>query len=490
MQNTEDILRAMLNNSDGLTSKMLATLIREHRSSEGAKRLKLWNRYTLKDVPIMSHPVPNYTKVNEKLAHDFYADVVDTKTGYMGNEVTTSLNRDEYKTNNILNEPAYQADRKHLSDFQMDTSSEDMNSEMVSLAGATGIGYRLLYVPSGLNVVKAVNLNPWEVIFVYDDSLDEAVGAIRYYIINSTEYTNNGESLKEITVVEWYDKQTVTYYIDNGDLNFRLDTSKGEEGINEDGETFRSGGQPHLFDGVPIIPFPNNGLTTAEPEKVLSLIDAYDLIMSATTSEIEQFRLAYMFAKGSGLLVDDDFMKDLRQTGVFPLPEGGEIGFVNKEMAIEGVKVILDEIRKNIYQFSNSVDMSKDYGGDMRVLGWQVTLFPLENSAKITERKFRKALREQYRMLTKYWGKYQGVEIDPMAIKYTFTRNFPKDIMGEAETLNLLLTAVSKETAFSQISFIDDPEAEIKKMEDETDPFRNPLENQEVVKKEREIDVN
>jgi len=473
MQTTQDILKAMESGTDGLTSKMLATLITEHRVSEGHRRQKLWNRYTLKDVPIQHHKVANYVKVNEKLAHDFYADVVDTKTGYMGNEVTTSLDRDEYKTNDVLNESAYQADRKHLAEFQIETSSEDMNSEMVSLAGSTGIGYRLLYVPAGKNDVKAMNLFPWEVIYVYDDSLDEAVGAIRYYTIDSTEFTHDGKKLKEITVVEWYDKETVTYYIDNGDLNFRLDTGKGEEFINEEGQPTSSGSQPHLFDGVPIIPFPNNGLTTAEPEKAIDSIDAYDLIMSATTSEIEQFRLAYMYAKGAGLLIDNEFMKMVEQTGTFGLESDGEIGFINKELAIEGVKVILDEIRKNIYQFSKSVDMSKDYGGDMRVIGWQVTLFPLENSSKITERKFRKALREQYRLLTKYWKTYQGVDIDPNAINYTFTRNFPRDIMGEAEALNLLLTAVSKETAFSQMSFIDDPEAEIAKMEDETDPFRD-----------------
>jgi SPP1 family phage portal protein len=116
--------------------------------------------------------------------------------------------------------------------------------------------------------------------------------------------------------------------------------------------------------------------------------------------------------------------------------------------------------------------MSKDFGGDMRVIGWQVTLLNLENSCKITERKFKKALREQYKLLTEYWKTFKGVDIDPDAITYTFTRNFPKDIFSEAETLNLLLTAVSKETAYSQMSFIDDPEAEIAKLEEEGSPFR------------------
>lgn len=459
MQTTDDILKAMESDVEGLTSKMLADLIKGFRNSKGKRYLELWNRYTLKDVPIYHHKVANYTKVNEKLANDFYADIVDTKTGYMGNEVTTSLNRERYKVDGELDEKEYLADREHLRDFQVNTSSEDENSEMVALAGATGIGYRLLYVPEGKNDVLTMNLEPWEVIYIFDASLNEAVAAIRFFTIELKEFGDDTKT-NEITVVEWYDKTDITYYIDNGDLNFRIDTTKGVEGT-----------QPHLFNGVPIIPFLNNGLEFAEPQKVTTLIDAYDLIMSATTSEIEQIRLAYMFLKGSGMEVDDPFIKSLEQTGILPLEDDGEAGFINKVLDMGGIKIILDELRKNIYEFSKSIDMSKDFSGEMRVIGWQVALLNLENSSVVTERKFKRALREQYRLLTDYWIKYQHVTIDPKSIEFTFTRNFPRDIQSEAETLNLLLGAVSTETAYAQMSFIDDPEAEIKKKETEVNPF-------------------
>lgn len=456
-QTTDDIIKAMESDVTGITSKMIADLIANFRNSKGKDYIKLWKRYTLEDVPIYHHKVANYTKVNELLANDFYADIVDTKTGYMGNEVTTSLNREKYKEDGELNEKEYQADREHLRDFQIRTSSEDLNSEMVGLAGSTGIGYRLLW--SKDNIPWTMNLDPWEVIYIFDPSVNEAVAAIRFFVLTSKEFGDSGKT-KEITVVEWYDKTDITYYIDNGDMNFHIDTSKGTEGT-----------QPHLFTGVPIIPFPNNGLEFAEPQKVTSLIDGYDTIISATTSEIEQLRLAYMFLKGSGMAVDDLFIKSLEQTGILPLESDGEAGFINKVMDMGGVKIILDELRINIYEFSKSIDKARNFGGDMRVIGWQVALLNMENSSIVTERKFKKALREQYRMLTDYWKKFQGVTIDPMSIEYTFTRNFPRDIQSEAETLNLLLDAVSTETAYSQMSFIDDPEAEIKKKAFEDNPF-------------------
>jgi SPP1 family phage portal protein len=474
MQTTEDIIKAIQSDDFAITSLMISSLIEDHMMGEGKHIEDLWKRYKLKDVPIMHHQVANYTKVNEKIPNDFFADIVDTKVGYMGNEVTTTVSREAYKLNDKLNEPEYMKDRLFLRDWQNRTYSEDKNSEQVRDCGATGRGYRLLYVPEGINEVKIMNLNPWEVIYVYDASLDEAVAAIRYWTMDKKVL---GGKVTKAIYVEWYDKKYITYYVRDESQDFHIDLSKGVGGIQE-----------HLFNGVPIIPFVNNGIKYAEPEKALSLIDAYDLILSATTSEIEQFRLAYMYVKGAGLEIDNSFVKGLEQTGLFPLDSDGEIGFINKQLAIEGVKVILDEIRKNIYQFSKSIDLSKDFGGDIRVIGWQVALLNMESSSIITERKFRMSLRKQYQLLTDYWREFQQVDIDPYAIDFTFTRNFPRDIQAEAETLNLLLTAVSKETAYSQMSFIDDPEAEIAKMEAEPSPFRD--DPRDVNLRERETDGN
>ena len=463
IQTTQQITDAIKENNTGVISLMLADLIDEHMRGEGHRTRKLWDRYNQDDVPIQHKTVEAYEKINSKIANDFYGDIVDTKTGYMGNEVTVGLGREAYTLNKNFNESEYDNDRAFLRDWQIETDSLDKNSEQVAKAAAMGIGYRLLYVPADLNEVRIMNLPPWEVIYIADASMSEGVAAIRYWTVTSKQV---GGQEDKFTVVEWYDKEKILYYIDDGKLgNFHIDITKGKLGMDE-----------HLFKGLPIIPFPNNGLHKAEPEKALTLIDAYDNIMSCTESEVEQLRLAYMYVIDAGLQIDPKFIKSLEQTGIFPLGEGGSVGFVNKTLAVDGVQIILQEIRKNIYEFSKSIDMAKDFGGDIRVIGWQVALLPLENSCKVTERKFTRALRTQYKLLTAYWEEYQKTKIDPMALEFTFTRNFPKDLLGEAEALALLLTQVSKKKAFSLMSFIDDPEAEIKAIEDEVDPFRNPLE--------------
>lgn len=456
IQTTAEITEAIQGGNIDFTSQMLKHLITEHRGGEGDRIKGLWKRYKLEDPPIKSLPVANYEKVVRRTANDFFADIVDTKAGYMGNQVSVNLNREVYKRGDKIDEERFGRDREKLRLWQIRSYSEDLNSELVLYAAACGIAYRLLYIPQGSMVPMMKNLDPWEVIYIYDQSIDEPQVVIRYYTIKGVEFGPMAD-YKEYTVAEWYDDTNITYYIDDGKLNFKLDETKGSGGI-----------QPHLFDGIPIIPFENNKLRKAEPEKVLDLIDAYDAIVSSTTSEIEQLRMAYMFLKGAGLLVDDAFMKSLEQTGIFPLEENGEVGFINKQLADAPVHNLLAEIRKNIYQFSKSIDMSKDFGGEMRVIGWQVALLNLENSSKITERKFTRGLINQYRLLSAFWD----FEVDPYKLEFVFTRNFPRDIKAEAETLQLLLNSVSTETAFSLMSFIDDAEIEKRKIEEEQGPYR------------------
>jgi SPP1 family phage portal protein len=453
MQTTADIVSIIQNDNMNDISMLLRDLVKTHRLGEAQELRRLYKRYMLESVPIYDRKPANFEKVDRRTANDFFGDIVDTKTGYMGNQVSIDLDKEKYNRDGVFDEADYEADSQMLYDFAIDNYAEDRNSELIRMAAMCGKAYRMFYLdPEGK--IKYQNIDPWEVIYVKDHSIDDVQLVIRYYEITRVD----GGNRKSVTIVEWYDIDSVKFYIDNGDLNFLP--------YNE--ELWKD----NIFNIIPVIKFSNNEYETAEPYKVLDLIDAYDAIISSTTSEIEQLRLAYMYIKGMGLQIDNAYVKQLEQTGIFALEEGGEVGFVNKQIIDTAVQNVLAEIRKNIYQFAKSIDMSKDFGGEMRVIGWQVALLNLENSCKITERKFKKALRKQYQLVTDHWRNFKGVDININDMTFTFTRNFPKDIKSEAETLQLLLNSVSTQTAFSQMSFIDDAESEMERIEAERDPFR------------------
>jgi SPP1 family phage portal protein len=216
---------------------------------------------------------------------------------------------------------------------------------------------------------------------------------------------------------------------------------------------------------VPLFIIENNSERLGDFEKAVELINAYDKALSDVSSEMEQLRLAYAILKGARL--DDATVEKMKQTGILAIDENGSFSFVEKQLDSESIKLLLSEIRRNIFLFCKSVDFSEVLAGDIRVLGWQTKLMPLENKAKIAERKMVSALRYQYDLLTQYWAQFDGVSIDVNDMNWIFTRNIPKDIEGEARALQMLSGVVDQETALSLMSFIDNPKEVIERMEAE-----------------------
>ena len=157
--------------------------------------------------------------------------------------------------------------------------------------------------------------------------------------------------------------------------------------------------------------------------------------------------------------LDSDFERQLQQTGIWPLPQDGEIGFAGKNLggAAGFVTSMLDEIRNNIYSFSKSIDLSHDRGGGMRVIGWQIAMLRLEMSAQVTERKFKRSYLRQYQLLSQYWSTFESITIDPLKLKFIFTRRFPKDIDQEIDTLIKAIEVLPLESAYGMMSFIENP---------------------------------
>jgi len=456
-QNTDDILRAIQSDNQVIVSNMFRDLIDEHKRNEAGTQKKFWLRYKQErsGVPIYQKEFANYEKCVERVPNDFYGDIVDLKTGYMGNEIIIEID------DRRIGETAADEQNAFLTRFAHRESTGDANSELVKMAAITGKAYRLLYAAADDADAHIMNIDPWEAVVYYDARMDRPSYGMRYWQVDVREFGMTRKSeIKESKRyrIEWYDETFVTYYMEDDQGLIVLDESKGTVGR-----------QPHFFAGVPLIEFKNNEEALSEPKKVVDLIDAYDAITSDATSEVEQLRMAYMWARGAGMKLNAEFERQLEQTGIWPLPQDGEIGFVGKNLggAAPFVMEILGEIRRNIYSFAKSIDLSQDKGGNMRVIGWQIAMLRLEMSAQVTERKFKKSYNRQYEMLTAFWRENKRVAIDPYSLRYVFTRRFPKDIDQEIDTLVKGMSVLPLETIYALMSFIDNPAELAKKFKEE-----------------------
>ena len=109
------------------------------------------------------------------------------------------------------------------------------------------------------------------------------------------------------------------------------------------------------------------------------------------------------------------------------------------------------------------------FGGHAPVIAFQIKVAGLEHKCKATERAFKKALGQEYRLLTGAWrdlGYYDSVP-DPSAISFTFTRDIPFSLKEELETLANARGHLSDKTLYSLMSFMKEPEAEMEQLKKE-----------------------
>lgn len=409
-----------------------------------ASAMEKMYQYYIGDTDIKSRILANANKVNNKLANDFFGTIIDDKVGYMGNTIKTVINTDSYS------KETYDTNIKFIESWENENDIDDINSDSIKLASICGYSARLLY--NGTNGARIrIAPRPWEVTMIYDDdTLDPILG---FWFYDKSVYANGVERI--VNVVEVYDSARV--------ITFNRTHSSWEEVDNV----------AHLFNGVPLIIIDNNSEKMGDYEKAVELINAYDKALSDVSSEMEQLRLAYAILKGDSL--DDETIEQMKKTGILVIDKEGSFEFSSKTLDTASIQLLLDTLRRNIFSFCKSIDFSEVVSGDIRVLGWQTKLMPLENKCKIAERKMTAGLRYQYKLLCDYWRVHGYANINYRDVNWKFTRNIPRDVAGEAETLSKLMATVDKRTALEQVSFIDNPDEVLTRMEEEASTKQPPV---------------
>jgi len=432
-----------LKDGNPITGTQIAEIIAEAKTRHQEQSL-LYERYkgSKTGVPIFTrtYPIVDTSKVNNKIANDFFSDIVDTKTGYMAGQPITYEYDDETVSETITR-------------FIKRNGISDLDSESIKMAAIAGYSARYCYIDKNGDI-GIINVPPWECIFICDElGVTDAEYAIRYYPveINGDKYTK----------VEFMEQDRISYWI-RKDGQFE----KGDPFILDVSETPNP--LLHLLGGCPLICFPNNEELQGDCEKVLSLIDGYDRTLSDVNSEIEQFRLAYLALYG--INASDEVLKLMRQTGAISIPEtDGRAEFITKNLNDVTVENHLDRLESHIYMFAKSVKITDEsFAANASGVAMKYKLFGLESKCITTERKFTKALYRMFEVLSGYFDK-RGVSFDPWEFKFTWVRNFPLDLLSEAQSTVQLKGMVSEETRLSQLTFVNSVQDEMARMKQDNE---------------------
>ena len=417
-------------NKTQLTLQDIQDAVLAH-DNDARHKVKLKAYYRGEHSILRKHGREN-TDVNNKLVSNYPAYISNISTGFfIGQPIT-------YKTAS-----EHEKELEALLEIFRYNDEQAHNVELAEEASITGEAYEFLYLDSGANI-RLATVPSEEIILICDSTLEENIlYAIRHYRI----YGFNRVSYEEY--VDVYDSKEVSHYSALGG-SLKLINS-----------------EPHYFDDVPIIEFPNNRQHRGDFEDVLSLVDAYNMAQSLTLDDLADFTDAFLLLKGIHV-GGDEGAKDLRRRKIIEVEESGDAQWLIKNLNDTYVENIKTRLQKDIHKFSNIPDMSDDsFAGNVSGVAIKYKLIGLEQVRSRKEREFKKALQRRIELVSGILQLKSLPTIDFRDIDIQFTANIPANLAEITEIVNSLDGMISQKTLLGLLPFITDPLQEIQELQNE-----------------------
>ena len=413
-----------------LTEEILTDFIGRHKK-EVAKRLHpLMNEY-MSDFPIFHKKEKPKWKPDNRIGVNFPKYIVDTFNGFfIGNPIKTTC------------------DDKNISEFvefiDQYNDQDDNNAELAKICDIFGRGYEMYYVDENSQLCITY-CSPIEAFMIYDDSVLE----------------------RERFFVRLYkDEDDVLHGSVSDDVRVRYFTMKG---------TFKWGEEEeHHFGGVPATEYRENEERQGLFEPVLSMVHAYNKAISEKANDVDYFADAYMKILGTKLSKEE--LQFLRENRIINF-EGDDAGkmiveFLQKPDADATQENLINRLERLIFQISMVANISDESFGTSSGIALKYKLLSMSNLEKTKERKFTSGMNRRYKLLFSHpLARTRVNQDDWTKLKFTFTPNFPANILEEAQIVSQLSGITSKETQLKVLSIVDNVQEEIQRIDENMDPL-------------------
>lgn len=342
---------------------------------------------------------------------------------------------------------------KALQDWNDSESVADIQSEISKQADIYGRSIAFIYQGEDSQPHLSYS-SPSHAFIVYDDTVArQPLAFVRYTIpSNKTLYDAQG-------TIQYADK----LYKFTG-TSVELDTEQNELGTNPYGmvpavEFFENEERQGVFDGVD------------------TLIQELDRAISQKANQVEYFDNAYLAIIGVMLDTDENGKPkiDIKNNRVLYLPQvdpnGPEpkIEFLSKPDADQIQEHLIDRLTNLTFQMSMVPNLNDEqFAGNSSGVALEYKLLPMVTKASSKERKFTKSFKQLYKIVFSVLFP-KGQQDAWQDLQFKFTRNLPANIADEINSAKNADGMISKETQLSLLSFVQDPQAEIKKMQKEKD---------------------
>lgn len=431
-----------------LNKREILHLILKHQ--EEAERIK-----TSIDYYLGKHAILNRTKkskqANNKLLFNHAKDISDTASGYfLANPISFKTHDDKMNLNDLTD--AF--DLANVDDVDQDNAL-DMSR--------AGVAYEYVYVKEGQTYPVCRNLEPTNTFIVYDDTIEQEPLFAVYY------YAKKDDATDKLCYVATVCTENYKYV-----LNIIGDASLNQP-VTEDPV-------PHFLGAIPIISYRNNKDCIGDFEQQISLIDAYNTLMSDRINDKEQFLEALLVLYGSILGDDEDevqeALKVLRDNGFLELPAGAKAEYITRTFDEAGIEILKKALKDDIYSLSHVPNMSdENFAGNQSGVAMEYKLLGLEMITRTKERYYTKGLKKRIQLFCNFLG-LKAIALNPAAIMPTYTRGLPKNLLELSQMIANLKGTVSTKTLIGELGFVEDPDGEIEAVREEN---KEAIKNQQML---------
>lgn len=379
-----------------------------------------------KGVPIFSRKLERDVTTDNRINNDYFSEIVDMKTGYFAGRAAAY----SYDSN----ESNYQLAIERISNFLERNRIAKVNMETTKNCAIAGYSARLLYIdPNGNERIMYIPGHQ-TILLNEDGNITETEFALRYYG-TPNEY-----------VIHFYDSFYRYKYKQDGENLILLEKNM------------------HGFRLCPLFGYANNDELMGDAEKVLPLIDAMDRTMSDVNSEIEAFRLAYLLIMG--YQIGQEQLDNMIQTGALSVSgtmgnDNGDVRYLEKNLNDKAIENHLNRIHNAIYRFSGTPDLSDEaFSGNASGVALKFKLTGLETKCSQFEQNFKASDTRMFEIMATKWA-VENLPVNPFKVFSEFKRNFPQDLLYEAQVLQAHGVRLSEATVIGLIPSIDDVQYEI-----------------------------
>ncbi|WP_111289998.1 phage portal protein [Bacillus safensis] len=389
-------------------------------------------------------------KPNNRISHNWHKLLVQQKVQYLlGKPIT--FNAEEERFLEVVN------------DF-IDEDFDDCMQELLKNASNKGKEWLHPFVDEEGNF-DYLRIPAEEVIPVYDSTKKRSLlYAIRYYDIKNID--------DELTrKVELYTDEQIFYYVErNGSLELDFDYEK-----NPESHFYTKQGKGYGWGKVPMIEFKNNEEGVSDLIFYKDLIDQYNNNISNNANTFDEMQdLIYVLKNFAGQDLSE-FTTNLRHYKAVEVSGDGGLEMKSAEIPMDSANSHLDRLEENIYRFGQGVNNNPDKVGNSPTNVAIKNLYSLlDLKANEAERKFRPALSAFFWFFTEYLKMTGRGEYDPTLLQMTFNRSRMTNELEQVQMANQSAD-LSRETRIANHPWVDDVEAELKRIEAEEAEYRNSM---------------